>query len=108
MSTPAPLTAALTSYEKSYDLAYTKALEKMDGKVWYEPSEAERKAVVADKRKGRDLAYAPTGTSLQAGKLMSEADFQALMAKRAAAVIRQSLPTRSWSPPLHRQPLHRR
>ncbi|MDE1156868.1 MAG: murein L,D-transpeptidase [Neorhizobium sp.] len=84
MSTPAPLTAALTSYEKTYDLAYTKAVDKMDGKVWYEPSEAERKAVVAAKRKGRDLAYAPTGTSLEAGKLMSQNDFQALMAKRAA------------------------
>ena len=56
-----------------------------EGKVWYEPTEAERKAVVAAKRKGRELAYAPTGTSLEAGKLMSEAEFKEMMEKRMAA-----------------------
>ncbi|SME96455.1 Murein L,D-transpeptidase YafK [Xaviernesmea oryzae] len=85
MSTPPALMAALSSYEKTYDVAYQKAVDKFEGKVWYEPSEAERKAVVADKRKGRDLAYAPTGTSLQAGKLMSEAEFKEMMEKRMAA-----------------------
>jgi murein L,D-transpeptidase YafK len=84
-STPPALASALTSYSKTYEVAYAKALDKLDGKVWYEPSEAERKAVVADKRKGRDIAYAPTGTSLEAGKLMSQADFKELMEKRMAA-----------------------
>lgn len=84
-ATPPALVSALSSYDKTYDVAYKSALDKFDGKVWYEPSEAERKAVVAGKRKGRELAYAPTGTSLEAGKLMSEADFKSLMEKKMAA-----------------------
>jgi Uncharacterized protein conserved in bacteria len=80
--TPPALASALTSYSKSYELAYQKALDKYQDKVWYEPTEAERKAVVANKRKGRDLAYAPTGTSLEAGKLMSKAEFAQMMEKR--------------------------
>lgn len=84
MSTPPALATALSAYEKQYDLAYAKALEKLDGMVWYEPSEAERKAVVADKRKGKDIAYAPTGTSLAAGKLVKQEEFDALMASRLA------------------------
>src|SRR5690606_39646092 len=47
-------------------------------------SDLERKAVVADKRKGRDLAYAPTGTSLEAGKLVKQSEFEAMMARRSA------------------------
>lgn len=82
MSTPPALNVALASYEKNYDLAYTKAVNKLDGMVWYEPSEAERKAVVADKRKGRELAFAPTGTSLEAGKLMKQSEFEKMMASR--------------------------
>lgn len=85
MSTPPALASALTSYGKTYDVAYQKALNKLSDKVWYEPTEAERKAIVADKRKGRDLAYAPTGNSLEAGKLMSQAEFNAMMEKRMAA-----------------------
>jgi murein L,D-transpeptidase YafK len=85
MSTPPAMASALSTYDKTYTLAYEKAVDKLDGKVWYEPSEAERKAVVAEKRKGRDLAYAPTGTSLEAGKLMSQSEFQAMMEKRMAA-----------------------
>ncbi len=82
MSTPPALAATLASHGKTYQVAYEKALDKLNGKIWYEPTEAERKAIVADKRKGRDLAYAPTGTSLQAGKLMSESEFKAMMEKR--------------------------
>jgi len=82
MSAPAALSVALASHQKNYDMAYAKALKKLDGMVWYEPTEAERKAVVADKRKGRDIAYAPTGTSLEAGKLMKREQFEALIAKR--------------------------
>jgi murein L,D-transpeptidase YafK len=85
MATPPALVSALSSYDKTYDLAYEKAVDKLSNKVWYEPSEAERKAVVAEKRKGRDLAYAPTGTSLEAGKLMSQSEFQEMMQKRMAA-----------------------
>lgn len=84
MSTPPGLMAALASHQQSYEVAYAKAVKKLDGMVWYEPSEAERKAVVAEKRKGRDIAYAPTGTSLEAGKLMKREEFEALMAKRTA------------------------
>ncbi len=82
MTTPPALAASLATYDKDYKLAYTKAIDKLDGKVWYEPTEAERKAIVADKRKGRDIAYAPTGSSLQAGKLLKQEEFEALMAQR--------------------------
>ncbi|RWX74421.1 murein L,D-transpeptidase [Neorhizobium lilium] len=85
MSTPPALVSALSSYSKTYELAYAKALDKFNDKVWYEPTEAERKAVVAAKRKGHDLAYAPTGTSLEAGKLMSQAEFKTWMEKKMAA-----------------------
>ncbi|CAD7022995.1 transpeptidase [Pseudorhizobium halotolerans] len=84
MSTSPGLMAALASHQQSYEVAYAKAVKKLDGMVWYEPSEAERKAVVAEKRKGRDVAYAPTGTSLEAGKLMKREEFEALMARRTA------------------------
>ncbi|WP_312417262.1 murein L,D-transpeptidase family protein [Shinella sp.] len=72
MSTPGGLEAALASYNKTYATAYAKAMSKYAGTVWIEPSEAQRKAIVADQRKGRELAYAPTGNSLDAGKLMTE------------------------------------
>ncbi|QCI99829.1 L,D-transpeptidase family protein [Agrobacterium larrymoorei] len=84
MSTPPALVGALSSYNKTYDVAYEKAMKKFDGMVWYDPSEAERKVLVADKRKGREPAYAPTGSALKAGKLMKETEFAALMEKKAA------------------------
>ncbi len=71
MTTPAALEVALDSYNKTYAAAYAKAMQKYNGTVWVEPSEAQRKAIVADQRKGRELAYAPTGNSLDAGKLMT-------------------------------------
>jgi murein L,D-transpeptidase YafK len=77
MSTPPALSAALADYNKTYDVAYAKALRKYDGLVWYDPTEAERKALVAEQRKGRDLAYAPTGSALKAGKLMKVEDLEA-------------------------------
>ncbi len=99
MSTPPALMAAMSTYEKDYQRDYDKALKKYDGLVWYEPSEAERKAVVADKRKGRELAYAPTGTSLDAGKLIKVSELQARLeaqkeaedARQAAAVQKAAL-----------------
>lgn len=72
MTTPGALESALTSYNKTYAASYATAMRKYDGTVWIEPSEAQRKAIVADQRKGRELAYAPTGNSLDAGKLMTE------------------------------------
>ncbi|MDQ0321656.1 murein L,D-transpeptidase YafK [Pararhizobium capsulatum DSM 1112] len=83
MSTPSTMQVALASYNKKYDQDYTKALKKYDGMVWYEPSEAERKAIVAKQRVGKELAYAPTGTSLDAGKLMKAEELEKLEAKRA-------------------------
>lgn len=71
MSTPASLQVALNAHDKTYAAEYARAMKKYDGTVWLEPSEAQRKAIVADKRKGRELAYAPTGNSIDAGKLMS-------------------------------------
>jgi murein L,D-transpeptidase YafK len=70
-TTPAALEVALGSYNKTYAAAYATAMQKYNGTVWVEPSEAQRKAIVADQRKGRELAYAPTGNSLDAGKLMT-------------------------------------
>lgn len=90
MSTPPALASALSSYEKTYDLAYATAMKKYDGMAWYDPSEAERKALVAEKRKGREPAYAPTGSALKAGKLMKETEYAALMEKKAQQVTSSS------------------
>ncbi|MCS4245299.1 murein L,D-transpeptidase YafK [Rhizobium sp. BIGb0125] len=101
MSTPPALANALAGYGKTYDLAYEKAVKKYDGMAWYDPSEAERKAVVADKRKGREAAYAPTGSSLKAGKLMKEAEFAALMDKKnhVTPVLTPQTPSATASTP---------
>src|SRR6478736_2682794 len=61
MSTPPALAAALGSYDKKYQADYAQAMKKYDGVAWYDPTEAERKAIVAKERKGHDIAYAPTG-----------------------------------------------
>ena len=95
MSTPPALQAALSAYNKTYDVAFEKAMRKFDGMVWYDPSEAERKAIVAKQRKGRELAYAPTGSALEAGKLMKMSDYQNRLKENeertaAAAINRQT------------------
>lgn len=77
ISTPSQLQTAMNGYDKTYAAAYAKAMKKYEGTVWLEPSEAQRKAIVADKRKGRELAYAPTGNSIDAGKLMSLREIEA-------------------------------
>lgn len=77
ISTPSQLQVAMNGYEKTYAAEYAKAMKKYEGTVWLEPSEAQRKAIVADKRKGRELAYAPTGNSIDAGKLMSLREIEA-------------------------------
>lgn len=72
MSTPPALSVALNGFNEAYDAAYAKAMKKYDGKIWYDPTEAERKALVADLRRSRshDLAFAPTGSALKAGRLL--------------------------------------
>ena len=87
MSTPPALQTALASYNKKYDADYAEAMKKYDGMAWYDPTEAERKAVVAKERKGHDLAYAPTGTALAAGKMMKVADLEAIMSRQASQQI---------------------
>ena len=82
MSTPPALAAALAKYNQKYDQEYQTALGKYDDKVWYDPTEAERKAVVAKLRKGRELAFAPTGTALEAGKLVSIEEYEAMLANQ--------------------------
>lgn len=89
MTTPAALEAALGSYNKTYAAAYARAMDKYKGTVWVEPSEAQRKAIVADQRKGRELAYAPTGNSLDAGKLMTEREIEAQKRKAEEAEQRR-------------------
>ncbi|ACP26476.1 putative periplasmic protein, putative exported protein [Sinorhizobium fredii NGR234] len=99
MSTPPALQVAMANFEKDYQRDYQKSVKKFDGMVWYEPSEAERKAIVAEQRKGRELAYAPTGTSLDAGKLMKVSDLEKRLAdqkeaeeaKQAALIQKEAL-----------------
>lgn len=85
MSTPPALQVAMAGFEKTYQTDYDKALKKYDGMVWYEPSEAERKAIVAKQRVGRELAYAPTGNSFDAGKLMKASDLEKKLAEQKEA-----------------------
>ena len=87
MSTPSALTVALAGYDKTYQADYDKFLKKYDGMAWYDPTEAERKAVVAKQKAGHDIAYAPTGTSLAAGKMMKVADLESMMAKQSAQQV---------------------
>ncbi|MBD9509619.1 murein L,D-transpeptidase [Ensifer sp. ENS10] len=85
MSTPPALQVAMAGFEKTYRTDYDKAMKKYDGMVWYEPSEAERKAIVAKQRVGRELAYAPTGNSFDAGKLMKASDLEKKLADQKEA-----------------------
>ncbi len=85
MTTPATLQVALASYNAQYERDFAKASKKYDGKIWYDPSEAERKALVAEMRKGHDLAYAPTGSALKAGKLLKIEEFEKIVAEKDIA-----------------------
>ncbi|NEI70490.1 hypothetical protein GR212_12985 [Rhizobium lusitanum] len=87
MTTPPALQVALSTYDKQYQADYAVAMKKYDDMAWYDPTEAERKAVVAKQRKGHDLAYAPTGTALAAGKMMKVADLEAMMSNQSAQQI---------------------
>ncbi|HLP71048.1 MAG TPA: murein L,D-transpeptidase family protein [Rhizobium sp.] len=85
MTTPPALQMALASYNTQYERDFAKASRKYDGKIWYDPTEAERKALVAEMRKGHDLAYAPTGSALKAGKLLKIEEFEKLVAEKDTA-----------------------
>ncbi|HEX8048711.1 L,D-transpeptidase family protein [Rhizobium sp.] len=87
MTTPPALQTALATYDKQYQADYGASLKKFDGMAWYDPTEAERKAVVAKQRKGHDLAYAPTGTALAAGKMMKVTDLESMMSNQSAQQI---------------------
>ena len=87
MTTPSALQVALTSYDKQYQADYAAATKKYSDMAWYDPTEAERKAVVAKQRKGHDLAYAPTGTALAAGKMMKVADLESMMSNQSAQQV---------------------
>jgi hypothetical protein len=83
MTTPPALQTALLTYDKQYDADYATAMKKYSDMAWYDPTEAERKAIVAKQRKGHDIAYAPTGTALAAGKMMKVADLESMMANQS-------------------------
>jgi len=87
MTTPPALQTALATYDKQYQADYAAASKKFDGMAWYDPTEAERKAVVAKQRKGHDIAYAPTGTALAAGKMMKVADLESMMSNQSAQQV---------------------
>lgn len=93
MSTPPALSVALNGFNEAYDAAYAKAMKKYDGKIWYDPTEAERKALVADLRRSRshDLAFAPTGSALKAGRLLNinDADQSTPPAANGTAAVNQ-------------------
>ncbi len=83
-STPPEMAQAYAAYQAKYNTDYAAAEKKYAGYIWNEPTEAQRKAVVADlKKKNTDLAFAPTGNGLQAGKLVKLEEFQALEQQRA-------------------------
>jgi hypothetical protein len=83
MTTPPALQSALVAYNTSYKADYDKAMSKYSDTAWYDPTEAERKAVVAKQRAGHDLAYAPTGSALAAGKVMKVTELEAMMVKQS-------------------------
>ncbi len=83
-STPPEMAQAYSAYEAKYNTDYAAAEKKYAGYIWDEPTEAQRKAAVAGlKKKSTDLAFAPTGNGLQAGKLVKIEEFQAEEQKRA-------------------------
>ena len=74
---PASQQRALAEYKGEYQQDFDKALAKNSEKVWIDPSEAERKALVADLRKDpTDPLYQPTGPSLEAGHFVSVEEYR--------------------------------
>lgn len=98
MTTPPALSAALSNYNKMYEAAYSKALQKYEDVAWYDPSEAERKALVADQRRGKDLAFAPTGSALKAGRLVDIDEFDPTKPGGRAAKIPEPTATAAIAP----------
>jgi hypothetical protein len=103
MTTPPALQSALVAYNSTYKLDYDKAMSKYSDTAWYDPTEAERKAVVAKQRAGHDLAYAPTGSALAAGKIMKVTELEGLMAKQST--LTTTSPTRMAGMPTGIRPV---
>ena len=83
-STPPEMAQAYSAYQAKFNIDYAAAEKKYAGYIWDEPTEAQRKAAVAGlKKKSTDLAFAPTGNGLQAGKLVKIEEFQAAEQQRA-------------------------
>jgi murein L,D-transpeptidase YafK len=94
MSTPPEMAQAYAAYSANYDRDFAAAQKKYEGYVWDEPTEAERKAVVADlKKKSSDLAFAPTGNGLQAGKLVRIEEFEREQKMQSQAAADRQLAT---------------
>ena len=69
---PAQDKMSLAKNQSDYQEQFAKALAENEGKVWIDPSEAERKALVADLREDpTDALYQPTGSSLEAGRFVT-------------------------------------
>ncbi|WP_180898046.1 L,D-transpeptidase family protein [Martelella soudanensis] len=68
-----PLATSRTEYQKQF----AAALAKNEDKVWIDPSESERKAIVADLRKDpTDALYQPTGSALEAGRYVTVDEYR--------------------------------
>ena len=82
MSTPPALQSALVAYNKTYDARLRQGDEEIrrHGLVRSDRSRAQGDRRQAA-RNGHELAYAPTGSSLAAGKLMKVTELETLMAK---------------------------
>ncbi|AJY46225.1 L,D-transpeptidase family protein [Martelella endophytica] len=89
---PASQVALLTEYKSKYMTDFDKALSKDDGRVWIDPTEAERKALVADTRPDpMDALYQPTGPSLEAGRFVSLEQYR--IAKYGAVDVPDTIDT---------------
>ena len=92
MSTPPDMAQAYASFEAKYDQDYAAAEKKYAGYVWDEPTEAQRKAAVAKlKSKVSDIAFAPTGNGLQAGKMIKLEDLRTEEQKKVQAEADKAL-----------------
>ncbi|TPW32115.1 murein L,D-transpeptidase [Martelella alba] len=80
--------AKITEYEADYQKDYDRALKKNADMVWIDPTEAQRKALVADTRPDpTDALYQPTGPSLEAGRYLTVEQYQIALARDGGKTI---------------------
>nr|WP_254007764.1 murein L,D-transpeptidase family protein [Rhizobium sp. L1K21] len=93
LQTPPALASAYTAYQQEYEKKFAAAERKYDGYIWDEPTEAERKALVAKWRAQHkdNLAFAPTGSALEAGKLVRIKELQEQQQAEAEAKANREL-----------------